>query len=155
MWEGWDAEVGQQTEILPYTRPYGMEEGFVFSGKVKYNGQSLSGAPVEIEKYHALDLGIEIVELAETMFPYDPSMVFTRIVKSNDNGNFMYSLDEPGIWFIGATMEPVSGTKVRGVFIVPILEVFPPVVTNFDIDGDGKEGLAEAIHSLQVVAGQD
>ena len=153
MWEGWDAEVGQQTEILPYMRPYGMEEGFVFSGKVMYNGQPLTGAPVEIEKYQTLELGIERVELAEEMFPYDPPMIFTRLMKSNSNGEFMYSLDEPGIWFIGATMEPYSGRNVRGVFIVPVLEEFPPAVTIFDIDGDGREGLAEAIHSLQVVAG--
>ena len=126
MWEGWDAEVDQQTEILPYMRPYGMEEGFVFSGQAMYNGQPLTDAPVEIEIYHTLDLGIEIVELAEEMFPYDPPMVFTRLTKSNDNGEFVYSLDEPGIWFVGATMEPDSGRNVRGVFIVPVLDAFPP-----------------------------
>lgn len=130
IWEGWDSEVGQQTEILPYMRPFGMEEGFVFSGQAKYNGQPLTSAPVEIEKYQTLDRGIELVTLAEEMFPYDPSMVFTRLMKSNGNGEFVYSLDEPGIWFVGATMEPVSGRNVRGVFIVPILERFPPVVTS-------------------------
>ncbi|NOR48483.1 MAG: DUF4198 domain-containing protein, partial [Methanosarcinaceae archaeon] len=104
MWTGWDAEVDQQTEILPYMRPYGMEEGFVFAGKAMYNGQPLADAPVEVEIYHTLDLGIEIVELAEEMFPYDPPMVFTRLAKSNENGEFVYSLDEPGIWFVGATM---------------------------------------------------
>ena len=127
VWEGWDSEVGQQTEILPYMRPYGMEEGFVFAGQAKYNGYPLAGAPVEIEIYHTLDLGVEIVETAETMFPYDPPMVFTRLTKSNENGEFMYTLDEPGIWFVGATMEPDSGRNVRGVFIVPALETFPPV----------------------------
>jgi len=74
MWEGWDAEVGQQTEILSYMRPYGMEEGFVFAGKAMYNGQPLADAPVEVEIYHTLDLGIEIVETAEEMFEYDPNV---------------------------------------------------------------------------------
>lgn len=126
VWEGWDAEVGQQTEILPYMRPYGMEEGFVFAGQAMYDGTPLAGAPVEVEIYHTLDLGKEIVETAETMFPYDPPMVFTRLTKSNENGEFVYTLDEPGIWFVGATMEPESGRNVRGVFIVPTLEAFPP-----------------------------
>ncbi|MGB2842702.1 MAG: DUF4198 domain-containing protein [Halobacteriota archaeon] len=125
VWEGWDAEVGQQTEILPYMRPYGMEEGFVFAGQAMYDGKPLAGAPVEVEIYHTLDLGKEIVETAETMFPYDPPMVFTRLTKSNENGEFVYTLDEPGIWFVGATMEPESGRNVRGVFIVPTLEAFP------------------------------
>jgi len=127
VWEGWDSEVGQQTEILPYMRPYGMEEGFVFAGQAMYDGMPLAGAPVEVEIYHTLDLGKEIVETAETMFPYDSPMVFTRLAKSNGNGEFMYTLDEPGIWFVGATMEPESGRNVRGVFIVPTLEAFPPV----------------------------
>jgi cobalt/nickel transport protein len=128
-WFGWDSKVGQQTEIIPYMRPYGMEEGFVFAGKALYDGKVLAGAPVEVEIYHTLDLGKEIVETAEGMFPYDPPMVFTRLTKSNENGEFVYTLDEPGIWFVGATMEPASETarNVRGVFIVPALEAFPPV----------------------------
>jgi len=126
-WVGWDAEVGQKTEILPYMRPYGMEEGFVFGGQAMYDGKPLAGAPVEVEIYHTLDLGKEIVETAEKMFPYDPPMMFTRLTKSNENGEFVYTLDEPGIWFVGATMEPASGRNVRGVFIVPTLEAFPPV----------------------------
>ncbi len=127
MWEGWDAEVGQETEILPYMRPYGMEEGFVFAGQAMHDGKVLAGAPVEVEIYHTLALGKEIVETAEGMFSYDPPMVFTRLAKSNANGEFVYTLDEPGIWFVGATMEPESGKNIRGVFIVPTLEAFPPV----------------------------
>jgi len=144
MWEGWDAEVGQQTEILPYMRPYGMEEGFVFAGKAMYNGQPLTDAPVEIEIYHTLDLGIEIVELAEEMYSYDPPMVFTRLTKSNDNGDFVYSLDEPGIWFVGATMEPVDGRNVRGVFIVPVLEEFPPAENQGSSSAELQQAVAEA-----------
>jgi len=126
-WFGWDAEVGQQTEIIPYMRPYGMEEGFVFAGKALYDGKALAGANVEVEIYHTLDLGKEIVETAEGMFPYDAPMVFTRLTMSNENGEFVYTLDEPGIWFVGGTMEPETGRNVRGVFIVPILDAFPPV----------------------------
>jgi len=144
MWEGWDAEVGQQTEIIPYMRPYGMEEGFVFSGQAMYNGQPLKDAPVEIEIYHTLDAGKEIVALAEEMFEYDPPMVFTRLMKSNDNGEFMYSLDEPGIWFVGATMEPDGGQNVRGVFIIPVLEAFPPAEAQASSSAELDKAVAEA-----------
>ncbi|TGC07283.1 nickel transporter [Methanolobus halotolerans] len=125
MWVGWDAEVDQDTEIIPYMRPYGMEEGFVFAGKALNNGASLTGADVEVEIYHTLEDGIKIVEAAEEKFPYDAPMVFTRLTKTNDNGDFLYTLDEPGIWFVGATMEPEEGQPVRGVFIVPVIESFP------------------------------
>jgi cobalt/nickel transport protein len=103
-----------------------MEEGFVFAGKALHDGKALAGASVEVEIYHTLDLGKEIVETAEGMFPYDAPMVFTRLTMSNEDGEFVYTLDEPGIWFVGGTMEPESGRNVRGVFIVPILEEFPP-----------------------------
>ncbi len=126
MWTGWDAQVGQETEILPYMRPYGMEAGFVFAGKALHSGSALSDASVEVEKYHVKELGDEIVETAESMFPYDAPMVFTRVTKSNENGEFVYTLDEPGIWFVGATWETEGGPDVRGVFIVPVLEPFPP-----------------------------
>lgn len=148
-WKGWDAEVGQQTEILPYMRPYGMEEGFVFAGQAMYDGKPLAGAPVEVEIYHTLDLGKEIVETAETMFPYDPPMVFTRLTKSNENGEFVYTLDEPGIWFVGATMEPESGRNVRGVFIVPTLEAFPPVELAEVADTAELEELKSRVNSLE------
>ena len=149
MWEGWDVEVGQQTEILPYMRPYGMEGGFVFAGQALYDGKPLAGAPVEVEIYHTLDLGKEIVETAETMFPYDPPMVFTRLTKSNDNGEFMYTLDESGIWFVGATMEPESGRSVRGVFIVPALEAFPAEEAAGVAAPAGLEDLKSRVESLE------
>ncbi|MBP1910075.1 DUF4198 domain-containing protein [Methanolobus bombayensis] len=144
MWVGWDAEVGQDTEIIPYMRPYGMEEGFVFSGKALYNGEALTGADVEIEIYHTLEKGIEIVEAAEEMYPYDAPMVFTRLTKSNDAGDFVYTLDEPGIWFVGATMEPEEGQPVRGVFIVPVIESFPVKVVSATSDSTMAEGTAES-----------
>ncbi|WP_244603572.1 DUF4198 domain-containing protein [Methanococcoides sp. AM1] len=125
MWFGWDSMVGQQTEIIPYMRPYGMEEGFVFAGKALYNGEPLADADVEVEIYHDLEAGIEIVEQAEELYPYDAPMVFTRLTRSNADGEFVYTLDEPGIWFVGATMEPEEGQPVRGVFIIPVIEEFP------------------------------
>ena len=133
MWFGWDSMIGQQTEIIPYMRPYGMEEGFVFAGKALYNGEPLAGADVEVEIYHDLEAGIEIVEQAEELYPYDAPMVFTRLTRSNADGEFMYTLDEPGIWFIGATMEPEEGQPVRGVFIIPVLEEFPAEETEIAV----------------------
>ena len=125
VWEGWDAAVGQETEVVPYVRPYGMEEGFVFSGKALYEGEALADSIVEIEKYHTLEAGREIVEDAEALFPYDAPMVFTRQVKSDADGYFAYTLDEPGIWYVGATKENEGEYSVRGVLELPVLEAFP------------------------------
>lgn len=124
-WFGWDSDLGQNAEILPYTRPYGVEEGFVFTGKAMYAGEVLADSDVEIEMYHAKDIADGIVEAAEDMYAYDPPMMFTRVVKTNDAGEFTYTLDEPGIWFIGAYGPEEEGILQRGVFIVPVLDAFP------------------------------
>ena len=124
-WKGWDAKIGQKAEIVPFTRPYGLEEGFVFTGTALYDGNALPDADVEVEMYHTQDLGVEIVETAETMFAYDPPMMFTRVTKTNAAGEFAYTLDEPGIWFVGAYGPEVGGLTQRSVFIIPVLDAFP------------------------------
>jgi cobalt/nickel transport protein len=127
-WKGWDAELGaeQKAEIVPFTRPYGLEEGFVFTAKALYERSALSNADVEVEMYHTKSVGDEVVEKAGEMFPYDPPMMFTRVTKTDKDGEFAYTLDEPGIWFIGAYGPEVEGLTQRSVFIIPVLEAFPP-----------------------------
>lgn len=124
-WIGWDAELGQNAEAMPYTRPYGLEEGFVFTGKALYKGSPMQDADVEIEMYHTKEVGDNVVKEAEEMFPYDPPMMFTRVTKTNKDGEFTYTLDEPGIWFIGAYGPEEDGLTQRGIIIVPVLDAFP------------------------------
>ena len=134
-WHGWDAKLGEVVETVPYARPYGMEAGFVFSGKALYEGEPLSEATVEVEKYYTKPDGDKIVEAAESTFPNDPPMMFTRVVKTNGNGDFAYTLDEPGIWFVGAYHEGEE-MEERGVIIVPVLDAFL---------ADGTETVAETV----------
>ncbi len=124
-WIGWDAELGEKAEIVPFTRPYGLEQGFVFTGKALYDASALKDADVEVEKYHPQAEGVTVVGEAEDMFPYDPPMMFTRVTKTDAGGEFAYTLDEPGIWFVGAYGPEVEGLTQRSVFIVPVLAAFP------------------------------
>ncbi|MCW3133459.1 MAG: DUF4198 domain-containing protein [Methanophagales archaeon] len=148
-WEGWDAELGKKAEIVPFTRPYGLEEGFVFTGKALYDGNALPDADVEVEKYHTLDVGKEVVETAETMFPYDPPMMFTRVTKTDKNGEFAYTLDEPGIWFVAAYGPEVEGLTQRSVFIIPVLDAFPPKAEAEAAAPTGFEELKSRVKSLE------
>jgi cobalt/nickel transport protein len=148
-WEGWDVELGQKAEIVPFTRPYGLEESFVFTGKALYDGSALPDANVEVEMYHTLDRGKEVVETAETMFPYDPPMMFTRVTKTNAAGEFAYTLDEPGIWFVGAYGPEVEGLTQRSVFIIPVLDAFPPKEEAEATAPAGLEELKSRVKSLE------
>ncbi|NMX21901.1 nickel transporter [ANME-1 cluster archaeon GoMg4] len=148
-WEGWDAEIGQKAEIVPFTRPYGLEEGFVFTGTALYDGNALSDKIVEVEMYHTMDLGKEVVETAETMFAYDPPMMFTRVTKTNAAGEFAYTLDEQGIWFVGVYGPEVGGLTQRSVFIIPVLDAFPPKDEAEAAAPVGLEDLKSRVKSLE------
>lgn len=125
VWKGWNASTGQRAEIIPYTRPYGLEEGFVFAGKAIYRGHVMKNRTVEIEKYHPKDIAKKIVAKAEKKFQPNPSRMYTRVTTTNDNGEFCFTLDEPGIWYIAAYGPKEEDLEQRAVIQVPVEKAFP------------------------------
>ncbi len=126
-WDGWDALLSEKVEILPYTRPYGLEGGFVFTGNALLDGSPLAGATVEVEKYYVTADAEAAVEAAEDVYAEDPPMMYTRVTTTDSDGDFAYTLDEPGIWFVGVYAEG-DEMEERGVIVVPVFESFPPAV---------------------------
>lgn len=122
---GWSENTNRKQEIIPLTRPYGLEEGFVFSGRVLYQGEPLSYAKVEVEKYHSKPQAEEVLSLLEERSMPDPDSMITRVTTTDPNGVFSYTLDEAGIWFLGALGPKENGLVQRAVFIVPVRERFP------------------------------
>lgn len=101
--QGWEKPVGMEIEIIPVTRPYGMEEGFVFKGQALFKGKPLAGAHVEIEKFN----GFYVEEKNLPTDPYGMENVpmITRASKTDVNGYVVYTLDEPGWWMISVSHE--------------------------------------------------
>jgi len=95
---GWERPVGMEMEIVPLTRPYGMEEGAVFKGQVLYQGKPLANAEVEIEKFN----GFYVKEDALPLDPYGQENLplITKVSRTDLNGYLTYTLDEPGWWII-------------------------------------------------------
>jgi len=89
--EGWDAEIGLPTEIVPLSKPFGLWEGNVFQGIVKLDGEPVPNAEVEVEFYN---------EGGEATAP-DPLMI-TQTVKADGNGVFTYAPPGPGWWGFAA-----------------------------------------------------
>ena len=50
--EGWDAEIGLKTEIVPLCKPFGLYAGNVFQGIVKLEGKPVPHSEVEVEYYN-------------------------------------------------------------------------------------------------------
>jgi len=87
MEEGWDAEIGLKTEIVPLTRPYGLWAGNVFQGVVVVDGKPAPGTEVEVEYYN---------EGGTIEAPADPFV--TQVVKADENGVFTYAMPRAGWW---------------------------------------------------------
>ncbi|MEF3168949.1 MAG: DUF4198 domain-containing protein [Deltaproteobacteria bacterium] len=89
--DGWDAEVGLKTEIIPLTRPYGIWAGNIFQGIVKVDGKPVPYAEVEVEYYN---------ENKKITVPDDAYK--TQIIKADGNGVFTYAIPKAGWWGFAA-----------------------------------------------------
>jgi cobalt/nickel transport protein len=89
--EGWDAEAGLKTEIVPISRPFGLYAGNVFQGIVRLDGKPVPFAEVEIEYYNQ-DKKVE----APTEY------MITQAIKADQNGVFTYAVPAAGWWGFSA-----------------------------------------------------
>ncbi|GAI22805.1 unnamed protein product, partial [marine sediment metagenome] len=92
--EGWDDEIGLETEIVPLTRPYGLWTGNLFTGVVKVKGKPVPYAEVEVEYYN---------KDGTIRPPADPYV--TQVVKADKNGVFSYAMPKAGWWAFAALNE--------------------------------------------------
>jgi cobalt/nickel transport protein len=88
---GWDAAAGQDFELVPLTRPYGLEPGMVFQAQATAGGKPLAGSLVEIERYNAAP---------PRELPPDEHI--TRTARTDPNGVVTCTLTGPGWWCVTA-----------------------------------------------------
>ena len=98
--EGWDAELGLKTEIIPLTRPFGIYAGNVFQGVVKVNGRPAPFSEVEIEHYNE-----------KGMYSAPKGSFVTQVVKCDENGVFTYAVPKSGWWGFAALNEDAKTIK--------------------------------------------
>jgi len=92
--QGWDAELGLETEIIPLTRPYGLYTSNVFRGLVKLNGKPAPFTEVEVEYYNK-----------EKKYTAPAGPFVTQVIKTDANGVFSYAMPKPGWWGFAALSE--------------------------------------------------
>lgn len=115
--EGWDAEVGLKTEIVPLVRPYGLWTGNIFRGIVKLDGEIVPYAEIEVEYYNEGG-GIEA--------PAGPFV--TQVIKADGNGVFSYAMPRSGWWAFAALSEdektlPGPGGEEKSIEIGAVMWV--------------------------------
>jgi cobalt/nickel transport protein len=108
---GWDRRLGLPVELVPLTRPYGLEAGFAFSARAYLDGEPLAGATVEIEKFNGFP--VPAGKLPTDQFGVEDVPMITRTAKTDALGYITYTLDEPGWWMVSVSAQ--SGTvEVEG-----------------------------------------
>ncbi|MFO8007708.1 MAG: DUF4198 domain-containing protein [Candidatus Brocadiia bacterium] len=101
--QGWAEPVGLPIEVVPLTRPYGLEEGFAVTARVLLDGKPLPDAHVEIEKLNGFHVTGET--LPTDQWGAEDVPMITRAARTDADGYVTYTLDEPGWWVICATAE--------------------------------------------------
>jgi len=89
--EGWDAELGLKTEIVPLAKPFGLYAGNLFQGIVKMDGKPVPHAEVEVEYYNR-------DQTAQAPTDY----MITQTIKADGNGVFTYATPRSGWWGFAA-----------------------------------------------------
>ena len=102
--EGWDQPVGQKTEIIPLSKPYGLYRGNVFQGIVKQDGKPVPFAVIEVEYYNA-----DGRSSAPT--PY----MISQTIKADKNGVFTYAAPKAGWWGFAALTQADFKLKHNGI----------------------------------------
>jgi cobalt/nickel transport protein len=97
---GWDRAAGGPLELVPLTRPYGLEPHVAFQAQAVANRKPAAGVVAEVERYNE-------VAPAEGSLPPDEQI--TRRVKADPNGVLTATLHDAGWWAITAISD--GGTR--------------------------------------------
>ena len=101
--KGWDKPVGLEVELVPLTRPYGWPAGSVFKAQAFFKGKPLKNAAVEIEKFNGAHVPKD--KLPKDRLGEDNEPLITRVLKTDNQGYLVCSLDSPGWWVISVSVE--------------------------------------------------
>jgi cobalt/nickel transport protein len=107
--KGWDNSLGQGFEMVPLTRPYGLQPGMVFQAQALFDGKPVSRSLVEIERMNPAP---------PKDLPADEQI--TRTVRTDPNGIATCTVIEPGWWSVTARRE--AGTLDRDGKMFPVRE---------------------------------
>ncbi|HBA32673.1 MAG TPA: DUF4198 domain-containing protein [Gammaproteobacteria bacterium] len=97
----WNTETGAKAEIVPLNKPYAVLKGGTFSGIVKYQGEPVPFANIEIEylNYTPITQSNRFADKTAGQVP-EPFAVHTLIADAN--GTFVFGIPIAGTWGFAA-----------------------------------------------------
>ena len=100
--DGWNKMLGLPMEIMPLVRPFANYAGNLFGATVFKNGKPLPNAIVEVEFLNASGL-------VSAPNPYYE----TQVLRTDQNGNFYFSVPWAGWWGFAALAEDTAGNLAK------------------------------------------
>jgi cobalt/nickel transport protein len=113
--KGWDSSVGDEFELVPLTRPYGLQPGMVFQAQLEFRPPGSQATvvpvtrPVEIERYNA-----------EPPKELPPDEQVTRTARPDRGGVVTGTLTDTGWWCVTAARS--RGTREHEGKERPVLQ---------------------------------
>lgn len=105
--QGWERAAGQALEVVPLTRPYGLQPGMVFQTQAFADAKPLAGALVEVEHYNPAP---------PQRLPPDEHI--TRTARTDPNGAVTTTLTDPGWWAL--TAQRINGRREHAGKMFPV-----------------------------------
>lgn len=103
---GWERVIGDPLEVVPLTRPYGIEPGGSFRAEVLGDGQPLAGCQVQVEFLNAA-----------APDPLPPEPFVTRVERTDRAGAFSTTLERAGWWILSARRETKDGVQRAALWV--------------------------------------
>lgn len=97
----WDRVLGEPMELVPLTRPYALPVGATFRGRALEHGKPVPEGAIEAETYARNGVPEPFPELAE----------YRRWEKTDKEGYFSITLDQPGWWLLSCATDGGPGQQ--------------------------------------------
>ncbi len=140
---GWEQSCGFGLEIEPLVRPYGLQTGQVFRGRVLLKGQPYAGAEIEVEKFNGFY--VPPSKLPQDSWGRINNPRLTQVLRTDETGYFTVGFPEAGWWVINVSVPGGQARYAQRTFPLVIrsgiwIYVFPaqPVPpTGLDLKPEG------------------
>ncbi|WNY27742.1 DUF4198 domain-containing protein [Methanolapillus ohkumae] len=126
-WDNYSKNLGLPLEFDPYTRLSAVEAGGTIHGQITSNGSPVTNISFYAEQVNNLTTAQQKLNEITTKYPSigdggDIYLIYSKRSFADNNGNFVSTVYEPGVWMYVATGEAVGNQTYKTTFTVPVLE---------------------------------